>query len=170
MSEREVMAFRWAGAGFIPAPRFAEAAQEKFAPNTVYWLSVEAERTEKSHNHEFAVIAEAWKTLPESVQANFPNAESLRKRALIESGYYTEELIDAGSKAAAERVAAYVRAKDTFAWVVTRGGFVVVRNAVSQSRAAMGAQAFQESKTKVLEWIADLIGVTVEQLTRARAA
>jgi hypothetical protein len=175
MAERETMAFqcvttRSGGVGFIPAPRFAETAREHFVDGATYWLSVEPERSEKTHNHEFAVVTEAWKTLPESLQADFPTSESLRKRALIECGYYTEELIDAGTQAAALRVAAYVRAKDQFAWVVTRGGVVVVRNAISQSRQAMGAAAFQESKSKILDWIADLIGVEVEQLSRAHAA
>lgn len=154
----------------MPSARFAEKANEQFVAGATYWLSIEPERSEKTHNHEFAVVNEAWKTLPESLQADFPTSDSLRKRALIECGYYTEERIDAGTQAAALRVAAYVRAKDQFAWVVTRGGVVVVRNAVSQSRQAMGAAAFQESKTRILEWIADLIGVELEQLSRARAA
>lgn len=175
MAERETMAFQCVttksgNIGFVPSARFAEAAREHFVDGATYWLSVEPERSEKTHNHEFAVINEAWKTLPERLQADFPTSESLRKRALIECGYYTEELIDAGSQAAALRVAAYVRAKDQFAWVVTRGGIVVVRNAVSQSRQAMGAAAFQESKTKILEWVSDLIGVELEHLTRAKAA
>lgn len=175
MAERGAMAFkcvttRSGGVGFVPAPRFVEQARELFVDDATYWLSIEPERSDKTHNHEFAVIAEAWKTLPESIQADFPTAESLRKRALIECGYYTEERIDAGTQAAALRVAAYVRGKDQFAWVVTRGGVVVVRNAISQSRQAMGGPAFQESKTKILEWISDLIGVEVEQLSRARAA
>jgi hypothetical protein len=170
MAERETMAFTWRGAGFVPALRFMERAREMFADGAVYWLSVEPERSDKTHNHEFAWLSEAWKTLPESIAADFPSSEALRKRALIECGYYDQETIDAGSKAAAERVAAYVRRRDAFAWVVTRGGVVVVRTAHSQSRHAMGAGDFQRSKQAVLEWVSNLIGVTPEQLTRAKAA
>jgi hypothetical protein len=44
------------------------------------------ERSAKSHRHYFAVINEAWQNLPEDLADEFPNAEALRKRALIKNG------------------------------------------------------------------------------------
>ena len=72
----------------------------------------------------------------------------------------------AGTKATALRVAAFVRTKNEFAHVVTRGPLVVVREPKSQSVQAMGAEDFQRSKDDVLGWVSNLIGVAPETLTR----
>lgn len=167
---RDAMAFRWSNRVLIPTARFSDAADEQFVEGACYWLNIEPERTERSHNHEFAAIAEAWKHLPDHLAEQFPSSEHLRKRALIDAGFYTEQVIDVGSAAGALRVAAFARGEDQFAAVVVRGPIVVVRKAKSQSRRAMGAADFQRSKQAVLEIVAGLIGVTPEQLSRARAA
>jgi hypothetical protein len=161
------MAFRWSNRALIPTDRFSDAADEQFTDGAVYWVSVEPERTEKTHNHEFAWLKEAWKNLPDHLAEQFPTPDHLRKRALIDAGFYTETIIDVGSNAAALRVRAYAQAEDQFAAVVVRGPFVVVRKAKSQSRRAMGAVDFQRSKTAVLEIVSALIGVTPETLARA---
>lgn len=167
---RETQAFLWTGDAFVPTARFVTAAQEKFVPGAAYWLSVEPERSEKTHNHEFGFIATAWKNLPDHLAEHFPTAEHLRKRALIDAGYYTETILDVGSNAAALRVRAYAQAEDEFAVVVVRGPVVVVRKAKSQSRRAMGAGQFHASKQAVLEIVAGLIGVTPDALAQTREA
>jgi hypothetical protein len=168
---RDAMAFRWSNRVLIPTARFSDAADEQFVEGAVYWLHVEPERTERSHNHEFATIAEAWKQLPDHLAEHFPTSEHLRKRALIDAGFYTETILDVGSNAAALRVRDFAKAEDGFAHVVVRGPVVVVRKAKSQSKRAMGAAEFQRSKQAVLEIVAGLIGVTPEALTKhARAA
>jgi hypothetical protein len=122
-------------------------------------------------NHEFAAVAEAWKQLPDHLTEHFPTSEHLRKRALIDAGFYTETILDVGSNAAALRVRDYAKAEDGFAYVVVRGRVVAIRKAMSQSRRAMGAAEFQRSKQAVLEIVAGLIGVTPEALSsHARAA
>lgn len=167
---RDSIAFRLSNGGFFPTERFVEKVREHFAEGAVYWMSIEPERSEKTHKHEFAWLREAWKNLPESIAHLYPTTEHLRKRALIEAGFYTERLIDAGTAAAALRVAAFAREEDEFAWVVTRGPMVVVRKAKSQSHRAMGGPDFQRSKQAILEIVSNLIGVEPEQLQRARAA
>ena len=152
------MAFRWTGEAMAPLrPKTADAA---FVVGEVYWLEEEKPRSESSHRHEFAWLKEAWLQLPEGIADDFPTPEHLRKRAMIVAGYYHETIIDAGTNAAALRVASYVRSRDGFAHVVVRGRLVVERVAKSQSRRAMKADEFQESKTKVLEIVAAMIGVT----------
>jgi hypothetical protein len=152
--------------GFVPTPRFKTIVDEKFAEGAVYWLNVEPDRSDKTHNHEFAWLNEAWKNLPEAMAERFPSSEHLRKRALIEAGYYDEKVIDVGVNAAALRVAAFARSEDEFAAVIVRGPVVVVRKAKSQSRRAMGAADFQTSKQAILEIVAEMIGVKPEDLAR----
>jgi hypothetical protein len=162
------MAFRWTGAEMVPLhPRLAE---RRFERGATYTLVQHEERSTATHNHEFAFIAEAWKTLPDDLAELYPSPEHLRKRALIQAGYYDEMVVDAGSNAAALRVAAAFRAIDEFAFVVVRGPLVARRTAKSQSRRAMSKAEFQASKTAVLAIIADMLGVPPSDLETARAA
>lgn len=166
------MAFKWRGGAFHPVARFLGQACETFVPDATYWLNVEAERTERSHDHQFAWVAEAWKSLPENLADDYPTAEHLRKRALVAAGYFDEQAIDAGNNTAALRVAQGIRSfpGESFSLVIVRGPFVIVRRPKSQSHRAMGGKVFQESKTAILGVIADLLGVEPEALNRQREA
>lgn len=124
-------------------------------------------RSEKTHRHEFAWLREAWRNLPEKYADQYPSPEHLRKRALIEAGYYREEVIDAGSNAAAIRVAGYLRSHDDFVLVIVRRALVFVRTAKSQSRRAMNKAEFQASKSAILDIVANMLGLTPAQLRSA---
>ena len=155
-------AFKWDGEAMIPIrPKLAD---ETYIVGSVYWLEVEQPRSGVSHNHEFAWIKEAWLQLPHAIADQFPTPQSLRKKALIDAGFYDETVVDAGTNAAALRVAAVMRADDEFAHVVVRGPIVVRRKAKSQSKRAMGGKDFQASKSAIMEIIAGLIGVAPETL------
>lgn len=116
------------------------------------------ERSLATHNHGFAFIAEGWRNLPERLADEFPSPEALRKRCLIDAGFYNEMIVDAGTNAAAIRVAAAFRKQDEFAVCVIRGPIVAVRTAKSQSRRAMSPKEFQASKQAILEIIEAMIG------------
>ena len=128
------------------------------------------DRSYASHNHEFAWLTEAWRNLPEDIADMFPSPEHLRKRALIDCGFYHETIVDAGTRPAAIRVAAAFRAREEFSLIFVRGHLVFIRTAKSQSRRAMDKKDFQASKTAIMELIAGLLGVSVDELQRARAA
>lgn len=164
---KEALAYRWTGEAFEPVERFREAASEAFALRAVYWLSAEPDRSERTHKHQFAWLKEAWKNLPDHLADSFPTPEHLRKRALIDAGFYTETILDVGTNAAALRVRTYLAAEDPFTVAVVRGPIVVIRKAMSQSHRAMGAREFQRSKQAILEIIAGLLGVAPETLSRA---
>lgn len=160
--------FRWDGEAMRPLrPRIAG---RQYVIGETYTLAPWEQRSAVSHNHEFAWLAEAWKNLREDDAALFPTPEHLRKRALIQAGYYDETIIDVGGKAGALRVATAWRGKDDFALVIVRGPLVIIRTAKSQSRRAMDHKTFQESKTAVMEIVASMIGVAPGDLTKAEAA
>ncbi|BEV47326.1 hypothetical protein [Afipia carboxidovorans] len=115
------------------------------------------DRSAATHNHQFAWLYDAWMNLPEDIADQYPTPEHLRKRALIDAGFYDETIIDAGTNAAAIRVAAAVQAIDTFALVFVRKCFVIRRTAKSQSRRAMKKDEFQASKTAIMEVIDELV-------------
>lgn len=155
----------WDGEAFYPAGRYwAKLADRQFVVGERYPIQVWEERSVISHNHYFACVAEAWKNLPEDMAMLYPTPPHLRKRALIQAGYYDETIVDAGSKAAALRVASFVRPSDDFALVFVRDQFVIRRTAKSQSRKAMGKKDFQESKQAVLDIVSEMVGVTTTDL------
>lgn len=165
------MAFRWvadvlADDGGAMVPIRAQSAARRYKDREEYVFVEYHDRSLESHDHQFAFIGEAWKQLPEKVMDLYPSPLALRKAALIDTGWFDEELIDCSTKAAAERVAASIRKRSDFSLVIIRGVFVIIRDAKSQSRRAMEKKDFQASKTAILEWVAALIGVTPETLTQ----
>lgn len=162
--------FTWDGEAMWPRAAFRKEADRQFVVGETYRLGEIADRSDASHAHQFAFINEAWKNLPERLAADFPTANHLRKRALIETGFFHETILDVGTPEAAVKVATTLRAKDEFAWIVVRGGVVVMREAKTQKRTAMDKAEFQASKDAILEWVSQLIGVEPGALQNARAA
>ncbi len=164
MSAVPAIALDYDGEAFVPVhPRLAD---RHFVIGQRYMMAPYESRSQASHNHEFAWLAEAWRNLPEVLAGEIPTPEHLRKRALIEAGFFDETKVDAGSQAAALRVAAFMRGIDDFAAVVTRGPVVARRVAKSQSRRSMDAREFQASKQAILEVVSAMIGVAPEDLVR----
>lgn len=168
MNSAPPIPFTWDGESMTPLK--PQLADRYYVVGESYQLVPEEDRSRASHNHEFAWLAEAWRNLPEDISDLYPSPEHLRKRALIEAGYYHEEVIDAGSKAAALRVAAAFRKREEFSLVVVRGPLVIIRSPKSQSRRAMKKPEFEASKAKILEIVSAMIGVAPDELQRARAA
>ncbi len=154
--------FTWDGESMVPrSPRLADKA---YTVGESYLLVPHEERSSATHNHEFGWLKDAWLNLPEKLADEFPTPEHLRKRALIDGGFYDQTVIDAGTNAAALRVAAAIRAREEFSLVIVRGPVVVIRTAKSQSRRSMNKQEFQASKTAVLEIVSGMIGVKPAEL------
>lgn len=160
--------FRWSGEAMIPLrPRAADRA---YVIGQEYTLEAIEPRSSAQHKFYFASVAECWRNLPDYIADEFPDSETLRKKALIRCGYRDERSIVCASKAEAIRVAAFIAPMDRYAIVVQVNAVVRVWTARSQSVRAMGKKEFAESVEKVLAFCADLIGVTPDQLKNAEAA
>lgn len=155
---------RWTGENFTPLGRSRKDCDAELVVGQIYRIEIVEQRSEAAHNHQFAWLTEAWRNLPEDLADMYPSPDHLRKRALIQAGFFNETVIDVGNRAGAMRVAAAWRAKDDFAFVAVRGVIVVVREAKSQARGKMDKKEFQASKTAIMEIIAEMIGVTPGQL------
>lgn len=154
--------FTWNGEAMVP--RSQRLADKAYTVGENYLLVTHEDRSTATHNHEFAWLKEAWLNLPENLADEFPTPEHLRKRALIDGGFYDQTIIDAGTNAAALRVASVIRAREEFSLVIVRGPAVVIRTAKSQSRRSMNKQEFQASKTAILEVVSNMIGVKPGEL------
>ena len=88
------------------------------------------------------------------------SVESLRKFALIRTGWYNSETMVCDTVAEAERWAARLRPLDEYALISIRGKAVVRLTAKSQSYAAMPQKGeFYKSKADVLGFVADLLSL-----------
>jgi hypothetical protein len=151
-------------------PLNPRAADRLYVVGQRYNLEHREDRSATTHNHEFAWLHEAWLNLPENLADVYASPEHLRKRALIDTGWYDEEIIDCSTNAAALRVASSFRRRDDFALVIVRGPLVSIRTAKSQSRRAMTKRQFAASKQAILEVVSAMIGVSPDALDRERAA
>lgn len=164
MSTIYPVAFQWDGDAMVPLnPRLAD---RQYYVGQVYRLVPHEERSAASHAHYFAAINEAHANLPDHLAEKLPTPEHLRKHALIRAGYRDERTIVASSKAEAQRLAAFIKPMDGYAVVLVDGATVTVYTAQSQSFRAMGKARFEESKAKVLDVIAGMIGVAPDALKR----
>lgn len=168
MSAIHPLHFEWDGE--VMRPLNPRAADRQYVVGAHYVLEHREDRSEAAHRHEFAWLREAWMNLPEPLADLFPTPEHLRKRALVDAGYYDETLTDCGSNAAALRVASRFRALDDFALVIVRGPLVAMRTAKSQSRRAMDKATFQASKSAIMDVVAGMLGVTPDALQHGQAA
>lgn len=124
-------------------------------------------RSSESHRHFFAVINEAWKSLPEDMADDFPSPEHLRKWALIKAGFCSETRIVCANNTEAMTLATKAKAMDKYSVVAIDGKAVTIWTADSQRRDAMGRQQFQEAKELALNFIAQLIGTDPATLKEA---
>lgn len=162
--------FTWDAERSVMVPRRKSIADRTYIDQAEYRLGVIEERSTNSHSHYFAAVNEAWKNLSDADAERFPTPEHLRKYTLIKAGFYDERSIVCASKAEAQRVAAFVKPMDEFAVITVSAALVRVFTAKSQSMKAMEKNEFQDSKTKVLEILSDMIGTTTADLANASAA
>lgn len=158
--------------GMFPFTRQMNIAQSQFDEGGQYQLEVAAakgERSDAAHKRYMASVVEAWRNLPEDLARDFPSPDHLRKRALIVTGFFHENMIVFDSNRDAARHAAYCKPMDPFAVVDVKGNVVRHFRAKSQKYLRSGGMAkeeFNESADKVLALLADEIDVKRAVLRR----
>lgn len=161
----------WDGTAFRPLQRYHNILRAQISVGDIVPLERHEERSVATHNHEFAWLKDAWQNLPESIAADYPSAEHLRKRALINTGWCDVRDYACNSRAEAMRLAAALRGElDDYTVVVVQDAAVRVLRAKSQGRGKMSPANFQASKQAILDWVAELIGVAPAELQHASAA
>lgn len=166
MSELPAINLRYEGVNVFRAISPRDCDRHFVVGETAAW-EPRPDRSDKSHAHYFAVINDAWASLPETMAGRFPSSEHMRKWALIKAGYCNTDAIVLESPMDAMAVAAYARRRDGYAVVSVVGNVVTTYTAQSQSKKAMGRKAFGESKQRVLDVLSELVGADVTASQRA---
>lgn len=153
------------GTGFdLASPFWVRRADKYYVIGQKYRLIEVQERNMGKHAAYFATVNEAWANLPDNLAEQYPSADALRYRALISTGYCTQQTVTVASASEARRVAIFFKPDDPYSIVVAKGNTVIRYRAMSQSIKAMGGKVFSESADAVLAWICQLLGVTLAQL------
>ncbi|MEL6411689.1 MAG: hypothetical protein AAFQ38_14930 [Pseudomonadota bacterium] len=171
MRDNDLIRCVFDGQALIPDGNFSVAqVNDRFGAGQVVVVDLDPQRSGKSHKHQFVFVKTAWENLPDYlVDAPFAvSVETLRKHALIATGFCHTEMVPVGTKQRAERVAVAMSslASRAHGYCITdvRGSVAYCHTAQSQSVKSMGRDEFQKSKQAILEWLADLIGVTPADL------
>lgn len=141
----------------------------------IVMVSVERGRSDRSHRHQFAWVADAWRSLSEAdaMQPWAETPETLRKHALIACGYHQTYTLDCGANATAQRIKAALVAAEFkahgYAIGQARGPVLTIWTPESQSVRSMGGRRFQDSKEAIMDWIAARLGVSAEDIRRMAA-
>jgi hypothetical protein len=164
MSKHAPMMYVWDKGCFTPHPYFRSRAAEQFVDGQMYRLEQVEERDMNSHRHYFACIYTAWQNVSEFHASKWPTPDHLRKYALTFTRFRKTLWYEAKSKAETLRVANAFSAEDEHIRVEIIGRSVLRHIPMSQSLTNMSKREFQESKQAVLAVLADLIGVSLDDL------
>lgn len=118
----------------------------------------------------FAALRDTHANLRDADRARFPNAEVLRKSALIAIGYCDAITIACGSKAAAPGIANAFRLKDQYCIAIVKGDVVTTYTARSMARRALLKREFMDVAEKVFAWVHEQTGIDPGQSHEARVA
>jgi hypothetical protein len=159
----------------VPSQFWAGKADKQFVVGEILPMVPHQERSDVSHNHEFAFIAEAWRNLPEQFRDEpwAQSPEHLRKYALIRCRFCNTQTYPCASRAEADRWAANLRPKDEYSIVKAEGNAVYVFTAMSQKKRGIGAmdkKTFQASKQAIMDFVDDLLGVERGATAKSEAA
>jgi hypothetical protein len=162
----EPVAFIWSGREMVPLDRFRKLAERQYRAGTEYVLVDHKGRSEESHRHFHACVRKGFDNLPEQYGEKILSPEHLRKRCLVWEGYadHTEHLC-ANEEAMASMIL-MVRKMEPYAVMKQEGLLLHIWVPQSQDHASMGHKEFETSKQKVLERIASMCGISLEELTK----
>ncbi len=151
---------RYAGQGkWLPANhRVAEICDAAYELDSIHFLAEVEDRSPKSHRHLFAVIKDAWCSLPEPYASTILSPEHFRKSLLIRAGWCTEQQIVCRSRPDAIRAMGIMQAMDEYALIDFADTVITIWRAKSMSRKSMDKETFQRIKDAILNDISGIIG------------
>ncbi len=161
----EPVAFVWSGREMVPLDRFRRLAERQYHAGQEYVLIDHKGRSEESHRHYFASLRKGWENLREEDAKRYPSPEYLRKWCLVKEGYADQTDHVCEDEESAAKMIVLIRKLDPYAVITRSHRVLTIWTAQSQDHASMGHQVFQESKTKVLERIAHMCGISMKELT-----
>ena len=164
---------------WVPHKRYDNLARSQFDDGEEHPLVPLEPRSRASHSAYFAELNEAFDSLPENLNeiakqlgiktlppGGFIDSEHFRKWALCETGHCEVTEFDFDSNRDAMNVARWHRKKDIYCQILVRGAHVTIKEAFSQSAAAMSKEPFEKSKSDVLDLLSAFTGASRQSMRR----
>lgn len=145
-------------------------AQDINCPDCGCVLTSDYMSADPARRYFFAALRDAHANLPDHLRDRWPNAEVLRKNALIGIGYCDVVTLPCGSRASAPKIAAAFKMKDHYCIAKVNGDVVTVYTARSMARRVLLKKDFLEVADKVFAWIHARTGIDPSQSHEGRAA
>lgn len=160
MTTTRPIEFRWdaEALAMFPVTHMAALARRQYAHGHIYRLEVREDRSSKSQAHYFATLKDIHGNLSPDLLEEYPTTEHLRKRALIKLGYRIEKNYVCDTVSHAIHLMNVLQDDDEYSVVIQKGKVVRKYTAMSQSVHDMDRALFGESKTRVLDLAAELVG------------
>ena len=144
--------------------------KEIFCPDCGCKISGDYMSADAGRRRFFACLRDAHANLPDRLRDQLPNAEVLRKHALIAVGHCDVMTVVCGSKSSAPGIAKAFMARDQYCIAIPRGDVVIISTARSMARRVLLKRDFMEVADKVFHWIAETTGVDPGQSHEGRKA
>jgi BMFP domain-containing protein YqiC len=166
MLRERPIAVVWNGHNFIPLPRFKKMCDEQFAVDEEVILERVQNRSLASHNHYFACLHEGYQNLAEEYAQEFDSIEHMRHWCLCREGFCTTTKIAMSTREDASQLRQTLKGLDASTIIGVSENIATIYHPASQSMKAMGKEAFEESKQKVLARVASMARTTVAELKK----
>lgn len=164
---------------WVPLKRYDNLARSQFDEGEEHPLVPLEPRSRASHNAFFAELNQSFDSLPENLNeiakqlgiktlppGGFIDSEHFRKWALCETGHCEISEFDFETPEEAMRLARFYRKRDVYAQILIRKTHVTIKEAFSQSAAAMSKEPFEKSKHDVLDLLSSFTGVSRQMMRR----
>ena len=158
--------WKWDGTAMTPLPYFKKQAEKQLEFGRIYRLEAVEFRSTQSHKHYFACLQTAFDNLPEAHANRWRTPDELRKWALCQTPFRDTQEFHTPSHAEAIRLATHFAQMREFSVCEIRDNMVLRHTPHSQDYAHMANREFQASKSAVLNVLANILGVPVEDLKR----
>jgi len=136
----------------------ADLCDAAYEVDSLHFLGEVEDRSPKSHRHLFAIIKDAWCSLPEPYASTILSPEHFRKSLLIRAGWCTEQQIICRSRPDAIRAMNIMQDMDEYALIDFADNAITIWQAKSMSRKSMDKETFQRIKDSILNDISGIIG------------
>lgn len=130
-------------------------------------LSSDYMSADPSRRRFFAALRDVHANLRPEHLERWPNAEIMRKHALIAIGYCDAMTVACGSKTAAPQIANAFRLQNQYCLALVKGDVVTVFTARSMARRALQKKEFMQVADRVFDYIHQATGIDANQAGKA---
>lgn len=163
----EVVAIYMHDGNFQPVRKDQDLVRRRCKVGDTYVLSIAERDNAPFRGWYFATLHELFSNLPETMEGRWPDVESMRKWALVQTHWVEESFFTGKTNAEARRHAAWIDKRGDFVITSVEGCVCREQRPKSQSSENMPRADFKKSAEDVVSYLSELLGATRRDMDRA---